>query len=110
MPSDTKYFGGGIEINLGGDPILKFPHGRVHNVNQQVIVESYLMPDTAGLKLGGPYFYILNTGIFTFTIRTNLGSAILFLNPGEGTCISLFDNTIDKGWTATPPKSISHKP
>jgi len=74
---DEFYFGGAQLVSLVADTAITVTNGRVQLVTPTASGFKLLLPDNTNLKLGGPYFYIINgSGTFTYLLRTSADVAI----------------------------------
>lgn len=97
MPiSDTTFFGGAIFQSISAALDLYIAK-RVWTVSATA-GQLVRLPDARTLKTGGPYFYIINIGSNTFTVRDNTN--VLVINPlgvNEAAILALADNTTRAG-------------
>ena len=87
---DEFYFGGAKDTAVTGDLTLTQIDGRVHRLDPDQSGHKIFLPDVTNLKLGGPYFYIVNADTtFTMLLRTDADVAIgtIAKSPDAGSSI-----------------------
>lgn len=97
MPVSEQTFYGDAKFESISALFEVYPSKRVWTISATA-GQLVRLPDARTLEGGGPYFYIINIGANTFTIRDNTN--VILLNPlgtSEAAVIALADNTTRAG-------------
>ena len=108
---EADFYGGFrlIEIDGGGDTTLLLSSKRVQAFSK-VNGEAVILPDARTLKLGGPYFFIMNikplTGPTALRVRDSLSTLLFSLSANRASLMSLLDNTTQAGVWGGQTRSV----
>ena len=76
MISQQQHFGQAKYLEISEDTNLYFGRFRVWNVVATVSGLSLILPDYEDLPLGGPVFYVINSGSRRILIKDSEGNAV----------------------------------
>ena len=76
-PEDFFYGGSTRWGTIATNQSLAIGYGRVQSYSPSVGSLKVFLPDATNLSLGGPYFYLMNEGSFSFDLRTSTDAAVI---------------------------------
>ena len=99
---DEYFFGGARAITSASSISVTPQDGRVQAINMTAASQSVTLPDPASLPLGGPYFYMINSGANSWTLRNSAAVSIRVAAVADAFSVWLgLNSSSQKVWYAT---------
>lgn len=97
--NDEFFYGGAASFSSADSISISPQSGRVVSVNMTTTGKAVTLPNFTSLPLGGPYFYLANTGSNSWDLKSHTGSTIRSVASGVRVMIVLgVDGSNNKAW------------
>lgn len=97
--NDEFFFGGASSVTSASSISITPQDGRCQAINMTSASQNVNLPDVTSLPLGGPYFFLINSGANSWTLRNSGGTSVRVAASGNAFSVWLgLNSSLQKVW------------